>query len=862
MTARRRWIVRVGRHVVAALILTAAASSLPAQSSCNATPPAPAASTKPWPAPLDRIVSLRGGMLALREALDRLAAASHVRLSYSSEALPLDRRVCATYAEAPMGRILYELLEGVSVQPTILSDNQVVLVPQVVPQPPRAARRVSEMPIGVLDRIVVTGSAAGSEQRALAVNVDVVSGDRVAQRGDGSLAHVMNGEVPGMWSWEPAPSAMALRYGSIRGASSFGVNAPKIYIDGIEVANPLLVTQLMPETIERVEIIRGPQGAALYGADAISGVVNIITRHDGVGATPSRLQMRSTFGMAGSAWAPAGVLAQDLGVSFRSGTNVRGGGASVAYRSLGAFLPEAFSRDLMANADFRKVGTRSTLVGTARLFTRDAGTSSPLLRDLVISGSSNTTGMSHDVAPRTGAMGVPGLTQSFDADSGVAQSVREYTLGLTGRFAPNEKWTHTLVAGVDGFALTGDATQSALLLSATDSALHDARGETARATIRASTVGQFQWGSHVSHALTFALEQTITRQETAAQEFVYVPRTTPGRDSLLHVRAIDWRRTSGAVAQLNSALGRTLYFTAGLRFEGSGGQFGESRLDALPMLGLSAVKEAGLLSLKLRTAYGRGIRVPQLSTRERALFALGRLALPYELPPETQSGVEFGFDATLARVLSMHVTRFDQQATGLLQIVGMAPATNEGGPTNQFRPRPTYALQNVGRIANKGWELSLQASHGPLNVSSALSLTDSRVLRLAEGYSGDLRPGDRTLEVPARTVSLSASWTQPRWYATFGVSRASDWVNYDRMALAQVFATQDANEHPMGSALRDYWLDYAGVTRVRASFSRDVFRSLSLLATGDNLLNYQRGEPDNITIVPGRTINAGLRVRF
>jgi hypothetical protein len=31
---------------------------------------------------------------------------------------------------------------------------------------------------------------------------------------------------------------------------------------------------------------------------------------------------------------------------------------------------------------------------------------------------------------------------------------------------------------------------------------------------------------------------------------------------------------------------------------------------------------------------------------------------------------------------------------------------------------------------------------------------------------------------------------------------------------------------------------------------------------GENLLNEQRGEPDNITVLPGRTISAGLRVSF
>jgi iron complex outermembrane receptor protein len=36
-----------------------------------------------------------------------------------------------------------------------------------------------------------------------------------------------------------------------------------VYVDGIGVANPLLLTAVNPETVERIEIIRGPQGAAL-----------------------------------------------------------------------------------------------------------------------------------------------------------------------------------------------------------------------------------------------------------------------------------------------------------------------------------------------------------------------------------------------------------------------------------------------------------------------------------------------------------------------------------------------------------------------------------------------------------------------
>jgi iron complex outermembrane receptor protein len=95
-------------------------------------------------------------------------------------------------------------------------------------------------------------------------------------------------------------------------------------------------------------------------------------------------------------------------------------------------------------------------------------------------------------------------------------------------------------------------------------------------------------------------------------------------------------------------------------------------------------------------------------------------------------------------------------------------------------------------------------------------------------------------------------------------ARASDWMNYDRIRLAdavvhgQVPATPDA----LGPWLSGFWRNYSGVTRVRAALAREITPSLTLTATGDNLLGYQRGEPDNITIVPGRTLTLGIRASF
>jgi hypothetical protein len=66
----------------------------------------------------------------------------------------------------------------------------------------------------------------------------------------------------------------------------------------------------------------------------------------------------------------------------------------------------------------------------------------------------------------------------------------------------------------------------------------------------------------------------------------------------------------------------------------------------------------------------------------------------------------------------------------------------------------------------------------------------------------------------------------------------------------------------VGADLRGYWRQYGGNSHLRASISRSFGRGLSLIMTGENLLNQQRGEPDNVTIVPGRTVTSGLRATF
>ncbi|HEX6630014.1 MAG TPA: TonB-dependent receptor, partial [Gemmatimonadaceae bacterium] len=695
------------------------------------------------------------------------------------------------------------------------------------------------------------------------IALDVIDGRALTARGDATLARALDGAVPGLWLWEQSPSSLVARYGSIRGASSFGVSYPKVYVDGIEVANPLLLTHFTPEAVERVEVIRGPQGAALYGADAISGVVNIVTRHDGAGPGDARLTVRSVAGASRSDVTGQSVLAQDHAITLRTGSDARSFGLSLSASGIGEFIPQGDSRQIAAHGDARFIGARTTLTGTARFFAEQAGAPrSPLL-------PATTPAPTYDAASAT-----PDATASYDhatateaaeyaahpmyaVDFTEPQRLRQYTAGLTGIFAQSERWTHTAVVGLDGYRLANVAYEGGPIPSATDSALRAARGGADRATLRLSSTARFDPARDVTTSLTLLAEHSALRERTE-MAMTALALATPGYGK---PDATAWRSNTGLSAQGSVALHDALYVTGGLRLEHTQGYAATGNASLLPMVGAAWVRDGAGATLKLRAAYGRAIRQPRTLDHEAAWMDVRRSVSPGALAPEQQAGVEAGADLFVGRALTLRVTRFDQRASGLVQSVAVPQLELLDGSVRPGRA-VLYELQNVGEVSNRGWELEGTAARGPFALAGAVTFVQSRVERLRTGYSGDLRPGDRMLEVPARTVSLTASWEDARTFVSLGVARAADWINYDRLSLVDDLADHPEASAPVGAQLRDYWRRYDGVTRLRAAASRDLGRGLALLLTGDNLLNRQLGEPDNVTIVPGRTVTLGLRASF
>jgi iron complex outermembrane receptor protein len=830
--------VRIGRSLVsgAAALFVAQAASAQARACSLAGADSVLLAAAQWSAPLDRPVSAHAPALSLRDALDRVAAIAKIRLSYSSGIVPLDRAVCLTADAAPLGRVLAQLLAGANVIPVAVGSDQVVLAPRK-PSIPRPSTAPSTSSVGVLDRVVVTGTAVGAPEREVTVGLDVLDGRQLVREGVTSIAGAIDGRVPGVWTWTQSPTSIMSSYASIRGASSFGLSYPKVYIDGIEVANPLLISSFAPDAIERIEVIRGPQGSALYGTDAISGVVNIVTRSEGTGPDGEHAVVQSSAGLMQSDFSHNGVLAQNHALSLATGTGLRSADLHIAGGTVGDFIPGGFNHNLSASASAKTVGDRTMISATARYFMEEAGSAgSPLLTPLTPpAGDSDATSRALNGAPPP-------------------QSIHEYTIGANASYAANDRLTHSATIGIDGYRLSNVQMNQVPIISPADSALLRARGGADRATIRGSSVLKIATGDATQSDFTISAEHGLFRATTLESQPTGV--SDHGVAGPLSERMVSrWESNSGLTAQASASFDNALFFTSGVRFERDSRLPG-TQFTALPMVGAAAVSEYGPITIKVRGAYGEGVR-PASTFAHAEFWQSSYGSSQGQLGPEKQAGTEAGFDVLWGRNFSFRTTRFDQRASGLIQEV-MLPAD-----PNPASRRLRYELQNVGAIANRGWEMETSGNISRLTVTGTLSLVSSRVANVAKGYDGDLRAGDRMLQVPARTGSLGFSWLGDGWSASLGGSRAVDWINYDELGLSRAYASDSHTLHDMlGQELRQYWRRYDGGLRVRASASHDIRNGFTLQVSADNLLNYQRDEPDNATVLPGRTLMTGLRVKF
>jgi hypothetical protein len=148
-----------------------------------------------------------------------------------------------------------------------------------------------------LDEVVSTGTVLPTEVRALPTPVTVITPDEIAERHPHSLAEVIRQAVPSAVGFDLPDQPYRTDF-SVRGASSLsGGGAMKIFVDGIEASNSGQ-SAVDPSSIERIEVVRGPQAATIYGPDAAGGVVQIFTKHGDPGLVRPQIDATAALGVA------------------------------------------------------------------------------------------------------------------------------------------------------------------------------------------------------------------------------------------------------------------------------------------------------------------------------------------------------------------------------------------------------------------------------------------------------------------------------------------------------------------------------------------------------------------------------------
>ncbi|HEY7895854.1 MAG TPA: TonB-dependent receptor plug domain-containing protein, partial [Gemmatimonadaceae bacterium] len=162
-----------------------------------------------------------------------------------------------------------------------------------------------------LDEVVVTATAGAATKREIGNAVTTIDASRIQQIAPiQSFQELLNGRAPNVDVIEGSGQVGTGAKIRVRGISSFDLTqTPLIYVDGVRIDNDQATgpvnqafgsssisrwNDIDPEEIAKVEVIRGPSAATLYGTEASNGVIQIVTKQGAAG--PTRYEFSVTQG--------------------------------------------------------------------------------------------------------------------------------------------------------------------------------------------------------------------------------------------------------------------------------------------------------------------------------------------------------------------------------------------------------------------------------------------------------------------------------------------------------------------------------------------------------------------------------------
>ncbi|MBK8951326.1 MAG: TonB-dependent receptor plug domain-containing protein [Chitinophagaceae bacterium] len=194
-----------------------------------------------------------------------------------------------------------------------------------------------------LEEVVVTGQYQPQSAKKSVYQVRVINNDRILKQGAAQLQDVLKNELNMRFSQDVATGGSGITMLGLAGQNV------KILIDGLPVVgrqgatNEININQIDINSIERIEVVEGPM-SVVYGADALAGVINIITKRAALSkfSVNARLHEESVSNEYGI---QQGIHNQYAGFTTRR--NKWEAGASFSHNYFGGWKDTATDRELI-----------------------------------------------------------------------------------------------------------------------------------------------------------------------------------------------------------------------------------------------------------------------------------------------------------------------------------------------------------------------------------------------------------------------------------------------------------------------------------------------------------------------------------
>ncbi|MES2358505.1 MAG: TonB-dependent receptor [Gemmatimonadota bacterium] len=546
-----------------------------------------------------------------------------------------------------------------------------------------------------LEPVIVTATKLPTPSSALSQPVTVLRGDELRARGVVTVAEALR----------EAPGATMVQSGSYGGVTSLFLRGgesryTKVLIDGTpinSVGGAQFFENLSMDNVDRIEIVYGPS-SALYGADAVSGVIQIFTRR---GAGPATLDADARAGTYGS---------HDESVSLRGGVPAAGysiGGGWHATDGVYAFNNAYRNGDLNGSLQLRP-DEKSEI----SLTTRYTGS--------VYHFPTDFTGAATDTSSYTREHR---LVTGFDASRRVAPSVRLRLIGGDNEIHGLSE--DTKASGVPAAPLSKTSSPSAGYRRFAEGRVEAALGRLGTATVGA----QYQVEGQRSRLVTI--------------DYATVPAAgtnvvTPGSD--------DHRITRGYYIALQGDPLSLFSYDLSARHDDHSDFHGVNTYHAGATLALWA-------GARLRGAYGTGFNAPSFDETQGSAFNIGNPLLQ----PEQSHSLDVGLVQTLfGGRLRASVGGFDQRFSNQIQYV----SGTFGGPPDLVQLTPSY-YSNLTQARSKGYQGEVDATL-PFGFTGSASYTQTiaQVFAVPPGYAGSQMPSDALLRRPSHSGTASVFYAR------------------------------------------------------------------------------------------------------